>query len=71
MTHSSTDRPRPQILAAAVSLLAASLMLTTVSGAAADPPAPGVPHTSAGPRAKATGLTASPLAKPSSGRGGR
>jgi Peptidase family M23 len=65
MTHSTQIRSRPHILVATVSLIAACLLLTTASGAAANPPMPAVPRTSSGEaREVFTGLIASPLAKP-------
>ena len=66
--HSSD--PRPQILLAVISLLAASLMLTTVSGAAADSPAPESPS-SAGPRANPRVDCFTPGQAAPSGRSGR
>ena len=65
MTHSTQNRSRPHILVATVSLIAACLLLTTASWAAANPPMPAMPRTSGGePREVFTGLIASPLAKP-------
>ena len=64
MTRSATFQPRPQILVAAAGLLAVSLLLTTVSRAAANPSAPEFPRTSGGPREMPVGLVASSLAKP-------
>ena len=65
MTHSTQNRSRPHILVVTVSLIAACLLLTTASWAAANPPMPAMPRTSGGePRGVFTGLIASPLAKP-------
>ena len=65
MTHSTQIRSRPNILVATVSLIAACLLLTTASWAAANPRMPAVPRTSGGEaREVFTGLIASPLAKP-------
>ena len=73
MTHSTQNRSRPHILVVTVSLIAACLLLTTASWAAANPPMPAMPRTSGGePRERVhrvdrftTGQAAP------SGRGGR
>ena len=65
MTHSTQNRSRPHILVVTVSLIAACLLLTTASWAAANPPMPAMPRTSGGePREVLTGLIASPVATP-------
>src|SRR6476646_3666048 len=63
MRQSTQTSSRTHMLSTIVGLLAAALLLTTASGAAAKSPAE-VPGASARPREILTGLIASPLAQP-------